>query len=202
MALVRTTDLIYENNVAPTGADNFAAGFKVGDDWRDTVTDNQYNCIGNGVWVNLTTALANSVDISCSITRTSNVSVLNNVFGFVVPFNAEKFDTANMHDNAVNNTRITIPSTGKYAIGANIGWAVNAVGIRSIAINSNIQGFLMALDSSPATGAVLGNSQNVSTIVELVAGEILELWTYQNSGAPLDIVQDSTSPNLWVRKIS
>lgn len=37
--------------------------------------------------------------------------------GFV-SFNGERFDPANMHDNAVNPTRITIPQAGKYLVTA------------------------------------------------------------------------------------
>jgi hypothetical protein len=53
MALVRTSDLMYENNVDPTASENFAAGFKVGDDFRNTATNKVFMCIGDGVWSNL-----------------------------------------------------------------------------------------------------------------------------------------------------
>ena len=68
-------------------------------------------------------------------------------------------------------------------------------------INSNLQGFLPASASAPATAAIFGNAQNAVSIVELVAGEIIELWVYQNSGVALNLVQNSVSPNLWVKKL-
>ena len=60
MAVVRTTDIIYEDSVAPTGAQNFAAGYRVGNDWRDTVTGITYYCTGDGVWINMTDSLSGS----------------------------------------------------------------------------------------------------------------------------------------------
>lgn len=57
MALVRTTDLIYEDSVDPTILDNFASGFKVGDDFRNTVSGGTFTCIADGVWFNVTESL-------------------------------------------------------------------------------------------------------------------------------------------------
>lgn len=54
MALERTTDLIYQNNVDPTGSEDFAAGFTYGDDWRNTSSGEIFTCTGDGVWKNVT----------------------------------------------------------------------------------------------------------------------------------------------------
>lgn len=62
MALVRTTDLIYENDIAPSGSDNFAAGFKVGDDWRHIITLDVYSCTGDGIWKNVTDLLKGKIN--------------------------------------------------------------------------------------------------------------------------------------------
>lgn len=77
MALVRTTDLIYENNVAPSASDNFAAGFKYGDDWRLTTTGVIFTCTGDGVWVNVTdviTGQANFLELNTALPTTTNSS--------------------------------------------------------------------------------------------------------------------------------
>ena len=151
----------------------------------------------------MTKIIKNLSDVSCLLTSVGNISVPNGGFGFLLPFDSEHFDTDNMHDNAVNNTNIVVPTSGKYIFGASVNWTLNATGIRIIGINSTTQGFLPGGDTRNAmTSGVVGASHNTSGIFQLSAGEILQAWVYQNSGAPLNILKSAnSSPSFWVKKL-
>lgn len=79
MALVRTTDLIYEDSVDPTILDNFASGFKVGDDFRNTVTNKAFMCIGDGLWKDLANVLSSAI-LSASGQVVDNTDPNNPIF--------------------------------------------------------------------------------------------------------------------------
>jgi hypothetical protein len=65
----------------------------------------------------------------CSITRASgNFAVGNNVLT-PVQFTAENYDTDSMHDNASNNTRITIPTIAGVTTGL---WSFSACGYTDV----------------------------------------------------------------------
>lgn len=42
-----------------------------------------------------------------------------------IPFNQERYDTASMHDNVTNNSRITAPSAGYYLVTGTVTFGVN-----------------------------------------------------------------------------
>lgn len=50
MAVVKTTDLIYIDAVDPTSSEDFTAGYKVDDSWRNSLTNESFICSGDGVW--------------------------------------------------------------------------------------------------------------------------------------------------------
>src|SRR3990172_5768886 len=50
-------------------------------------------------------------------------SDMNQASPSIITFETEVYDTDQMHDNVVNNSRITIQTAGKYHYGANILWS-------------------------------------------------------------------------------
>jgi hypothetical protein len=62
-----------------------------------------------------------SSDISVSVTASLR-AYANNARSSII-FDGELFDTADLHDNVVNNTRITVPAAGKFLIIANVSTA-------------------------------------------------------------------------------
>ena len=87
MALVRTSDLMYENNVDPTISENFASGFKVGDDFRNTVTNKVFMCTGDGIWSNLSDSVTGEVNLTVGTSIISPSATLS-----PASFNADQHD--------------------------------------------------------------------------------------------------------------
>ncbi len=123
-------------------------------------------------------------------------------FGQILTFDSENFDTDNMHSNVINNSRITITKTGKYSVGGNIQWAANINNMRSLGVVKNGSIFLLS-----TTVAVAGNNiafaQNVSGIKNLLAGDYIELYVYQNSGGALNVNKIiELSPEFWCKLLN
>ena len=113
-----------------------------------------------------------------------------------VGLDAEVFDIVQSgdspgHDNATNNTRIFARTAGKYEVTGQVTFAANATGIRALSINLNAAG-------NVASGTVLISAQvnNLGTastavpagvvqVYPMAAGDYVELFAYQSSGAGL-----------------
>jgi hypothetical protein len=121
------------------------------------------------------------------VTRTSNRSIASST-ALAIPFNSERYDTAAMHDNATNNTRLTAPVTGIYAVTAQVQWALDADGIRELSLVRNETTPLADDDALPTD---LPFSQEVTTQVRLQAGDFVEAVVQQDSGGgSLDVEAD------------
>jgi hypothetical protein len=124
----------------------------------------------------------------CKVYRSSSQSINNNTWT-ELPYNAEIDDDLGMHDNAVNPTRITIPSgqDGIYLINAQTWWVGNATGRRELIIGID-GGF-----GSPASltwgdpPSTTWHALRITTVEELSAGSYVETQIYQNSGGPLSV---------------
>ena len=116
------------------------------------------------------------------VTRTTDQSIANNA-GTPLAFDSERYDTAAMHDNATNNSRLTAPVAGIYAVTVEIDWLFNATGIRNLELRRNgATPIATQTVSPPPTG-----DQEVTTQVRLGAGEFVEASVQQNSGGSLSV---------------
>lgn len=72
-------------------------------------------------------ALAAVLDVR--VTKSADQSLSNNVFADV-SWNTETYDDGTLHDNATNNERLTVPTSGDglYVITANLGFNVDTTG--------------------------------------------------------------------------
>jgi hypothetical protein len=116
---------------------------------------------------------------SANQTLTSGASTL-------ISFNTENFDTNGFHDNATNNSRMTIPTGygGKYLLSVMFYYASNAAGYRELTIKKNgsfINYFYAPGNSQP-------NTIQGALVLSLVAGDYIELSSYQNTGGNLDVI--------------
>lgn len=93
-----------------------------------------------------------------------------------------------MHDNGTNNDRIVIRTSGKYTISGQVQFASNATGYRIAQIELNGSGSALFRNTqSPVSGA----STSVPILPQeypLVAGDVVRLQAFQNSGAALSTV--------------
>lgn len=111
----------------------------------------------------------------------------------------EVYDTDSMHSTTVENTRITVPSAGKYLI---MGQAQvdtgDTDGKREIAfrVNGNATNYARFTQ----LGTNVGVGLNTICELNLAANDYVEMFVYQNSGSNLDLIEDDRT---WfsVRKI-
>lgn len=60
---------------------------------------------------------------------TNAPQTINSTTSTAVAFAAEQWDDAAFHDNVTNNSRMTIPTTGRYVVIANIIWDAQTLGV-------------------------------------------------------------------------
>lgn len=127
-----------------------------------------------------------------------------NVTNFILAFAAETFDNDTMHDNAVNNSRLTINTAGKWLFGFNGRWESDSAGFRQISLKKNgttIVGRQMMQNS----GA--GNDQQQCATFPLqdaIITDFFEIEVRQNSGGGLDMEFSASTPvpTFWAHRLS
>ncbi len=131
--------------------------------------------------------------VGAHVKRTALYSLANAAWT-AIPFDAEEEDTDAYHDNAVNNTRITIPSTtyeGKYFVAANVEFAIDAVGgrgvriVREVAVGPSTE--VIVSHYGVGSGAADATQVNVGTVIHLLVGDYLTCEAYQSSGGALNL---------------
>jgi len=109
-----------------------------------------------------------------------------------IPFDSEYLDTAGMHSNTTNNSRITVPIAGVYLFVGNGMYSPNATGAHRLLylLQDGDYGNWMA---TGGVVAVMGSGavrMQVTWITNLNAGSYVEMGTYQDTGAGLTLSAD------------
>ncbi len=116
------------------------------------------------------------------LTRTAVQSIPHNALT-AIQFDTEVFDVTAMHDNAVNNTRITIAVPGYYTVGANVEMVQAADYTRIIvAIRINGGNRIVFSQNNPVP-VNLAQRYAVSTMMQFVAGDYIEAEVLHQNGA-------------------
>jgi hypothetical protein len=113
----------------------------------------------------------------------------------LIPLDQEEFDTADLHDPA-DNTRLTAPVAGIYAVSANVAWPFNSQGTRELFIEAHIGIAFQRVASSVAPASSIAVQQSVSTIIQLSAGDSVQLEVRQATGNHDNIEVNDGSPTL------
>jgi len=118
-------------------------------------------------------------------------------------FDSERWDTADLHDNRTNTTRLKAPVAGKYYIFANITWQT-PVGSGVFGLRLKLNGkTVIAEQSVPNTAVQYKISMSVGTLYALAAGDYVEVEVFQQSGGMLSIQHiPATSPEFGMGKIA
>jgi hypothetical protein len=96
-----------------------------------------------------------------------------------IEYDSERYDTAGLHDNATNNTRLTAPVAGIYQVTAQINWET-VLAPRELLVRMN-----GSTQIAKTRDAVVDQSaQTVTTQVRLEAGDYLETLVFQETGGP------------------
>jgi hypothetical protein len=127
----------------------------------------------------------------------SAAQVIPNTTNTVLAWDSESFDTATLHDIAVNNSRITIPTGGNigtWRFSAVVAWADSNLGQRAITIRKNGVGTVIAqLSAPPSAVAGINYTQMLSTLVNApTVGDYFEVFVFQLSGGNLNVIQGTT----------
>lgn len=126
------------------------------------------------------------------VTRSGAQSIEDSVETFI-EFDSERYDTAAMHDNNTNNTRLTAPVDGIYVVTAQISWPFDPDGYRQLAVVKNGTTTVGFAGAEPIDGFGL----QVTTQVQLEAGEFVGAQVFQDSGGFLSVTKsDEWSPEL------
>jgi hypothetical protein len=93
--------------------------------------------------------------------------------------------------------RLTIVKDGLYLIGANIAYAANADGIRTVNLRKNGTTYIGSLAVSSSGGGT-PTYVTVSTTKKLVATDYLEVSAFHTAGGAIDVTSDpDRSPRFW-----
>lgn len=128
----------------------------------------------NNEWVNNIAFLANPP--SCRVFHNANQSLTNNTEA-TVAFNSERYDsTGTMHDNASNNSRITLPVAGVYVVTfAGVIEADNDYNYMYAYIRLNGSTILAITTLGALTDAGVSPSLNVTTTYKFAASDYVEV---------------------------
>ena len=154
-------------------------------------TTAQVLTVSGGVptWATPSTAITAA---GCSLTKSANQTITN-ATATAVSFDGENFDTDAYHDNATNNSRITIPTGkgGKYVVSARATFASNITDQRRIQFRVN--GSATNIDLFTSSTGVAGEPFTIQTtrFLSLAAADYVEMFVYQASGGNLTLYGDS-----------
>jgi hypothetical protein len=118
--------------------------------------------------------------------RTSAQSIPSGAATMVL-FDAERYDVGGCHSTVSNTSRLTVPSGGDglYVMGANLLLAAAAGGARQCGLRINGSVFLGITSAVPET--IYGNYFAISTEYELAAGDYVEVFVFQDTGAAVNL---------------
>lgn len=123
--------------------------------------------------------------------KDSAQSITNNT-ETLITFNQETFDNDTMHDNATNNSRITITTAGVYLIKAQLAFASNSTGYRQALFKKSNSSALAYVTIAAANGE--RTNVQITTLAELSASDYIEVYGRQTSGGNLNIEGAASDP--------
>jgi hypothetical protein len=107
-------------------------------------------------------------------------------------FDQERYDAAGVHDNATNNSRLTAPVTGIYAVTAQFTWGGSAgAGSRFAGVMKNGSTLIARSQQLPGD-----DDENITTQVRLAAGDYVEVLVLQTSGGSLTIAANGMAQQI------
>jgi hypothetical protein len=124
-----------------------------------------------------------------SVTK-SAVQSIPNATQTALTWDGEVFDTNTYHDNATNNSRITIPSgkAGKYLITSTCNYLNGGGTIRSINVYKNgTASNDVAVGNNGASNCVVVHS----VVMDLAVADYIQIFTLQNSGGNVNVAATS-----------
>lgn len=161
-------------------------------------TSEQVLSIASGVptWA----AAGGSAFSGCKVRNSADQSIAN-ATNTAINFDTELYDNDNYHSTVSNTNRLTVPTSGKYRVSGTVRFASNNTGMRLIFIRVNGT-TSYASDRRAAVQSDVTDCE-ISTTIDLVAGDYVELMVQQSSGGALNITAVSPwSPSFTIEKLA
>jgi len=137
-------------------------------------------------WVPLTGVPSVGPVPACRVFNSAAISLTSGA-STPVPFDSERRDTDNIHDPAVNPTRLTCRTAGKYLIFGTAGFLSNATGQRQLRVKLNGSTQYLAVHEDTAN-ATYSTYLEIATVYDLAVGDYVELEVIQDSGGALNLL--------------
>ncbi len=158
-----------------------------------TAPDLRANSVGSSEVTNgsLGTGELSHAIPAARVTRTSAQSIPDSL-NTSLAFDQERYDATGVHDNATNNSRLTAPVTGIYAVTAQFTWGGSAgAGSRFAGVVKN--GSTLIARSQELAG---DDDENFTTQVLLAAGDYVEVQVLQTSGGNLPVAANGLAQQI------
>lgn len=131
----------------------------------------------------------------CSLYLSANVSIPN-ATNTTIPFDAEYYDHGDLHDNGTNPERVTVTTAGRY---------LSICHMQSSGYTDTVWYAEFLVNGTDYRERVIGNSVNISpgdlptlaAILNLDAGDYIEIVVYQASGGSLNMISNPDANTIW-----
>lgn len=132
--------------------------------------------------------------------RDANQNITENIVT-AIAFNAEYFDTDNIHHLVTNNSRLTCRTAGKYLIYGAVRWGISGAGVREHTLVVNAATTIAAvIEAEP--GAANGVFIEIMSVWDMAVDDYVEIRLYQTSGSVLAIIYSANQqPVLGMQRI-
>lgn len=139
-------------------------------------------------------------DLSASVQNSTNITLADAGVGAALIFDTNNWDTGGFHSLTLNTSRLSIPVAGKYLVGFTLRYTSNATGYRAAWVGVT-GGTVRYGNSMVSANATAETELNGSVLLNLVAGDYVEVKSIQTSGAPLDVIAGNAGrPLFWITR--
>ncbi len=135
------------------------------------------------------------------VNKLTNQNILTGTWT-AVTFDNEVYDTDNLHDNAVNPSRLTVPAGwSQVRLNCNQRSTVNALGYRQVSIRKNGSAI-------PGGGLINWLPVNINShptqtpALDCSPGDYFEMWFWQNSGITLKVLNSTLNTYFSIEKVA
>jgi len=139
-----------------------------------------------------------------AVYHNANQLIPHNV-AVTLAFNSERYDTDGIHDTAVNNSRLTCRTAGKYLIGTLLRWEAKAAGGRCVYLVLNGAPRIGISEMQAVTYAGWNTSHCLFRVWDFAVGDYVQVVVYQDSGAGINILfvggGEACSPEFMMQRI-
>jgi hypothetical protein len=145
---------------------------------------------GAGAFAKKTLAAAKMIlgmSISCGVHDTNNQAIADGV-ATALYYATEDWDNDSIHDNVINNSRLTCKTAGLYIIVTSVLWEPSVVGRRTICLRLNGITYIGNVNGPTLSDVGIGLRQFCVALYNMAANDYVETIVAQSAGLSLNIL--------------